>query len=74
MLPSVFLFPARLIGCVEIKSHLLLLQDVALTKTEVLVTDLEELTEQILQWREVQKEVYSDSICNTAELDLGLSA
>lgn len=48
--------------------------DVALTKTEVLVTDLEELTEQIVQWREVQKEVYSDSICNTAELDLGLSA
>ncbi|XP_042724711.1 HAUS augmin-like complex subunit 2 [Lagopus leucura] len=47
--------------------------DIALTKTEVLVTDLEELTEQILQWREVQKEVYSDSICNTAELDLGLS-
>ncbi|POI36114.1 hypothetical protein CIB84_000130 [Bambusicola thoracicus] len=48
--------------------------DVALTKTEVLVTDLEELTEQILQWREVQKKVYSDSICNTVELDLGLSA
>ncbi|OXB72500.1 UNVERIFIED_CONTAM: hypothetical protein H355_002771 [Colinus virginianus] len=47
--------------------------DIALTKTEVLVTDLEELTEQILQWKEVQKEAYSDSICNTDELDLGLS-
>ncbi|XP_072195246.1 HAUS augmin-like complex subunit 2 [Excalfactoria chinensis] len=47
--------------------------DIALTKTEVMVTDLEELTEQILQWREVQKEAYSDSICNTAGLDLGLS-
>ncbi|XP_065611656.1 HAUS augmin-like complex subunit 2 [Cyrtonyx montezumae] len=47
--------------------------DIALTKTEMLVTDLEELTEQILQWKEVQKEAYSDSICNTAELDLGLS-
>ncbi|XP_032300794.1 HAUS augmin-like complex subunit 2 [Coturnix japonica] len=47
--------------------------DVALTKTEVMVTDLEELTEQILRWREVQKEAYSDSVCNIAELDLGLS-
>ncbi|NXC50276.1 HAUS2 protein, partial [Penelope pileata] len=34
--------------------------DVALAKTEVLVTDLEELTEQILKWKEVQKEVCSD--------------
>ncbi|NXG20147.1 HAUS2 protein, partial [Grallaria varia] len=34
--------------------------DTALTKTEVLVMDLEELTEQILKWRELQKEVYSD--------------
>ncbi|NWI09637.1 HAUS2 protein, partial [Crypturellus soui] len=34
--------------------------DTALTKTEVLVRDLEELTEQILKWREVQKEVHSD--------------
>ncbi|KGL79031.1 HAUS augmin-like complex subunit 2, partial [Tinamus guttatus] len=30
--------------------------DTALTKTEILVRDLEELTEQILKWREVQKE------------------
>lgn len=44
-----------------------------MTKTEVLVTDLEELTEQILEWRELQKGVYSDGICNTAELDFGLS-
>nr|XP_013814853.1 PREDICTED: HAUS augmin-like complex subunit 2 [Apteryx mantelli mantelli] len=43
--------------------------DTALTKTEVLVTDLEELTEQILKWRELQKGVHSDSICNTVELD-----
>lgn len=50
-----------------------LLQDIALTKTEVLVTDLEELTEQILKWRELQKETYSDGVCNTAELDFGLS-
>ncbi|NXJ07624.1 HAUS2 protein, partial [Odontophorus gujanensis] len=34
--------------------------DIALTKTEVLVTDLEELTEQILQWKEEQKGAYSD--------------
>ncbi|XP_075358922.1 HAUS augmin-like complex subunit 2 [Mycteria americana] len=47
--------------------------DTALTKTEVLVMELEELAEQILKWRELQKEVYSDSICNTAELDFGLS-
>ncbi|KAM6068462.1 LOW QUALITY PROTEIN: HAUS augmin-like complex subunit 2 [Theristicus caerulescens] len=47
--------------------------DAALTKTELLVMDLEELAEQILKWRELQKEVCSDSICNTAELDFGLS-
>ncbi|NXU23896.1 HAUS2 protein, partial [Thalassarche chlororhynchos] len=34
--------------------------DTALTKTEVLVMELEELAEQILKWRELQKEVYSD--------------
>ncbi|NXS73810.1 HAUS2 protein, partial [Pandion haliaetus] len=33
--------------------------DTALTKTEVLVMELEELAEQILKWRELQK-VYSD--------------
>ncbi|XP_074680316.1 HAUS augmin-like complex subunit 2 [Strix aluco] len=47
--------------------------DTALTKTEVLVMDLEELADQILKWGEWQKEVYSDSICNTAGLDFGLS-
>ncbi|XP_064318527.1 HAUS augmin-like complex subunit 2 [Phalacrocorax carbo] len=47
--------------------------DIALTKIELLAMELEELTEQILKWRELQKEVYSDSICNTAELDFGLS-
>ncbi|NWQ66492.1 HAUS2 protein, partial [Neopipo cinnamomea] len=34
--------------------------DTALTKTEVFVMELEELTEQILKWRQLQKEVYSD--------------
>ncbi|NWS10442.1 HAUS2 protein, partial [Pachyramphus minor] len=34
--------------------------DTALTRTEVFVMELEELTEQILKWRELQKEVYSD--------------
>ncbi|XP_075610507.1 HAUS augmin-like complex subunit 2 [Balearica regulorum gibbericeps] len=47
--------------------------DIALSKTEVLVMELEALTDEILDWRELQKEVYSDSICNTAELDFGLS-
>ncbi|XP_068254658.1 HAUS augmin-like complex subunit 2 isoform X2 [Nyctibius grandis] len=46
--------------------------DTALTKTEVLVMELEDLADQILKWRELQKEVYSDSICNTAELDFDL--
>ncbi|XP_049681226.1 HAUS augmin-like complex subunit 2 [Accipiter gentilis] len=46
--------------------------DTALTKTEVLMMELEELAEQILKWREQQK-VYSDSICSTAELDFDLS-
>uniref|UniRef100_A0A663LPG2 HAUS augmin like complex subunit 2 n=1 Tax=Athene cunicularia TaxID=194338 RepID=A0A663LPG2_ATHCN len=47
--------------------------DTALTKTELLVMDLEELADQILKWGEWQKEVYSDSICNTAGFDFGLS-
>ncbi|XP_065491300.1 HAUS augmin-like complex subunit 2 [Caloenas nicobarica] len=47
--------------------------DTALTKMELLVMELEELAEQILKWRDLQKEVYSDSICNTAELDFVLS-
>ncbi|KAF1481810.1 HAUS augmin-like complex subunit 2, partial [Eudyptula minor novaehollandiae] len=34
--------------------------ETALTKTEVLAMELEELAEQILKWRELQKEVYSD--------------
>ncbi|NWH60991.1 HAUS2 protein, partial [Geococcyx californianus] len=34
--------------------------DTALARTELLVMDLEELTEQILKWRELQKEAYSD--------------
>lgn len=60
-------------GCIEMKSNSFLLQDTALTKTEMLTIELEELGEQILKWSELQKEVYSDSICNTAELDFGLS-
>lgn len=54
------------------KFNSFLLQDTALTKTEVLMMELEELAEQILKWREQQK-VYSDSICSTAELDFDLS-
>ncbi|NXO50565.1 HAUS2 protein, partial [Aramus guarauna] len=34
--------------------------DVALSKTEVLVMELETLADEILDWRELQKEVYSD--------------
>ncbi|NWI39981.1 HAUS2 protein, partial [Picathartes gymnocephalus] len=33
--------------------------DTTLSKTEVLMIELEELTEQILKWEELQKEVYS---------------
>ncbi|PKU36371.1 hypothetical protein llap_13322 [Limosa lapponica baueri] len=47
--------------------------DAALTKTEMLAMELEELGDQILKWSELQKEAYSDSISSTAELDLGLS-
>ncbi|NXX88574.1 HAUS2 protein, partial [Centropus bengalensis] len=32
----------------------------ALTRTEMLALELEELAEQILKWKELQKEVYSD--------------
>ncbi|NXG52792.1 HAUS2 protein, partial [Psilopogon haemacephalus] len=34
--------------------------DTALAKTEMLVMELEELADQILKWRNVQKQVYSD--------------
>ncbi|NWV25525.1 HAUS2 protein, partial [Origma solitaria] len=34
--------------------------DTTLTKTEVLMIELEELTEKILKWEELQKKVYSD--------------
>ncbi|NXC70125.1 HAUS2 protein, partial [Anhinga anhinga] len=34
--------------------------EIALTKTELLAIDLEELTDQILKWRDLQKEVCSD--------------
>ncbi|NXR25140.1 HAUS2 protein, partial [Cinclus mexicanus] len=34
--------------------------DATLSKTEVLMIELEELTQQILKWKEVQKEVYSN--------------
>ncbi|XP_014724689.1 PREDICTED: HAUS augmin-like complex subunit 2 [Sturnus vulgaris] len=45
----------------------------ALSKTEMCVIELEELTEQILKWKELQKEVYSNNVCNTADLFFGLS-
>ncbi|XP_054053832.1 HAUS augmin-like complex subunit 2 [Rissa tridactyla] len=45
----------------------------ALRKTEMLVMELEELADQILKWSKLQKDVCSDSICNTAGLDFGLS-
>uniref|UniRef100_A0A8B9FFR9 HAUS augmin like complex subunit 2 n=1 Tax=Amazona collaria TaxID=241587 RepID=A0A8B9FFR9_9PSIT len=44
--------------------------ETALTKTELLVIELEELTEHILKWRELQR---TSVICSTAELDFGLS-
>ncbi|XP_039924660.1 HAUS augmin-like complex subunit 2 [Hirundo rustica] len=47
--------------------------DTVLSKTEVLMIELEELTEQILKWEELQKEMYSNNVCNTADLDFGLS-
>ncbi|NXQ40172.1 HAUS2 protein, partial [Catharus fuscescens] len=34
--------------------------DTTLSKTEMLMIELEELTEQILKWKELQKEVYSN--------------
>ncbi|XP_061199568.1 HAUS augmin-like complex subunit 2 [Neopsephotus bourkii] len=45
--------------------------ETALTKTELLVIELGELTENILKWRELQRT--SNIICSTAELDFGLS-
>ncbi|NWT17536.1 HAUS2 protein, partial [Vireo altiloquus] len=40
--------------------HMMNNMDTTLSKTEVLMIELEELTEQILKWEEVQKEVYSN--------------
>ncbi|NWY08809.1 HAUS2 protein, partial [Aphelocoma coerulescens] len=41
-------------------SHMMNNMDTALSKTEVLMIELEELTEQILKWEKLQKEVYSN--------------
>ncbi|NWY26200.1 HAUS2 protein, partial [Pheucticus melanocephalus] len=40
--------------------HMMNNMDTALSKTKVLMIELEELTEQILKWEELQKEVYSN--------------
>ncbi|KAM6444807.1 HAUS augmin-like complex subunit 2 [Rhynochetos jubatus] len=48
--------------------------ETALTKSELLVLELEDLAEQILKWRELQEDTYSDSVCGTAEWDFGLSS
>ncbi|NXP99780.1 HAUS2 protein, partial [Vidua macroura] len=40
--------------------HMMNNMDTTLSKTEVLMIELEELTEQILKWEELQKEVYSN--------------
>ncbi|XP_018763563.2 HAUS augmin-like complex subunit 2 [Serinus canaria] len=53
--------------------HMMNNMDTTLSKTEVLMIELEQLTEQILKWEELQKEVYSNNVCNTADLDFGLS-
>ncbi|XP_059705530.1 HAUS augmin-like complex subunit 2 [Haemorhous mexicanus] len=53
--------------------HMMNDMDTTLSKTEVLMIELEELTEQILKWKELQKEVYSNNVCNNADLDFGLS-
>lgn len=53
--------------------HIMSNMDTTLSKTEVLMIELEELTEQILKWEELQKKVYSNHGCSTADLDFGLS-
>uniref|UniRef100_A0A8C3TWX1 HAUS augmin like complex subunit 2 n=1 Tax=Catharus ustulatus TaxID=91951 RepID=A0A8C3TWX1_CATUS len=53
--------------------HMMNNMDTTLSKTEMLMIELEELTEQILKWKELQKEVYSNYVCNTTDLDFGLS-
>ncbi|NXO10585.1 HAUS2 protein, partial [Oriolus oriolus] len=40
--------------------HMMNNMDITLSKTEVLMIELEELTEQILKWEELQKEAYSN--------------
>ncbi|XP_054131819.1 HAUS augmin-like complex subunit 2 [Melozone crissalis] len=53
--------------------HMMNNMDATLSKTELLMIELRELTEQILKWEELQKEVYSNNVYNTADLDFGLS-
>ncbi|NWY43695.1 HAUS2 protein, partial [Sylvia atricapilla] len=40
--------------------HMMNNMDITLSKTEVLMIELEELTEKILKWEELQKEAYSN--------------
>ncbi|NWI01823.1 HAUS2 protein, partial [Tichodroma muraria] len=40
--------------------HIMNNMDTTLSKTEMLMIELEELTEQILKWEELQKEIYSN--------------
>ncbi|NWR13888.1 HAUS2 protein, partial [Emberiza fucata] len=40
--------------------HMMSNMDTTLSKTEMLMIELEELTDQILKWKELQKEVYSN--------------
>ncbi|KAM4898343.1 HAUS augmin-like complex subunit 2 [Sylvia borin] len=53
--------------------HIMNNMDITLSKTEVLMIELEELTEKILKWEELQKEAYSNYVCNTTDLDFDFS-
>ncbi|XP_066177358.1 HAUS augmin-like complex subunit 2 [Sylvia atricapilla] len=53
--------------------HMMNNMDITLSKTEVLMIELEELTEKILKWEELQKEAYSNYVCNTTDLDFDFS-
>ncbi|KFQ74458.1 HAUS augmin-like complex subunit 2, partial [Phoenicopterus ruber ruber] len=47
--------------------------DAALTKTEVLVMELEELADQILKWRELQKEVITSEPVSSMQICFDIS-
>lgn len=55
--------------CLEPDCLYVVLQDSALAKMDLLVTETEEMAEQILEWREKQKGIFCDNSQLSVESD-----